>query len=198
MRFRNWVLAALLVASTGACTPMDDALVAIFGRSMREQPAIQPYQNPLLPPEGSVSFASGNFPPAPGVVNLGQPDGTPVPERFTALQLLQSIPEINAIENPVAPDEASLARGEIMYNRTCAPCHAMDGAGNGPVTRAGVPQRSVLSPEAIALSDGYLYTIIRIGRGGMPQYGHQITHYDRWHVVNYVRRLQAAANGGED
>ena len=24
----------------------------------------------------------------------------------------------------------------------------------------------------------------------MPAYGHQIGHYDRWHVVNYVRRLQ--------
>ena len=24
----------------------------------------------------------------------------------------------------------------------------------------------------------------------MPPYGHQIGHYDRWHVVNYVRQLQ--------
>jgi len=24
----------------------------------------------------------------------------------------------------------------------------------------------------------------------MPPYGHQISHYDRWHVVNYVRQLQ--------
>ena len=24
----------------------------------------------------------------------------------------------------------------------------------------------------------------------MPAYGHQIAHYDRWHVVNYVRQLQ--------
>ena len=27
----------------------------------------------------------------------------------------------------------------------------------------------------------------------MPAYGHQIGHYDRWHVVNYLRRLQGAA-----
>lgn len=27
----------------------------------------------------------------------------------------------------------------------------------------------------------------------MPAYGHQIGHYDRWHIVNYVRRLQGLA-----
>lgn len=198
VKVRNGVLAALAVLSTGACNPMDDALVAIFGRSMREQPAIQSYQNPLLPPEGSISFASGNFPVGPGVVNVGQPEGTPVPPSFTPIQLLQGIPEINAIENPVAADEGSLTRGEVVYNRACVPCHALDGAGDGPVTRAGVPQRSILTEEARALSDGYLYTIIRMGRGAMPAYAHQLTHYDRWHVVNYVRQLQANSAGQED
>lgn len=27
----------------------------------------------------------------------------------------------------------------------------------------------------------------------MPPYGHQIGHYDRWNVVNYIRQLQGAA-----
>jgi mono/diheme cytochrome c family protein len=42
----------------------------------------------------------------------------------------------------------------------------------------------------VALTDGYIYTLIRVGRGIMPAYAHQIAHYDRWHVVNYVRQLQ--------
>jgi hypothetical protein len=27
----------------------------------------------------------------------------------------------------------------------------------------------------------------------MPPYGHQIAHFDRWHIVNYVRQLQRTA-----
>jgi hypothetical protein len=27
----------------------------------------------------------------------------------------------------------------------------------------------------------------------MPPYGHRITHFDRWHIVNYVRELQREA-----
>ena len=43
---------------------------------------------------------------------------------------------------------------------------------------------------AMTRSDGYIYGMIRVGRVWMPAYGHQIAHYDRWHVVNYVRQLQ--------
>jgi len=55
----------------------------------------------------------------------------------------------------------------------------------------------------VARSDGYLYGMIRVGRALMPAYGHQISHYDRWHIVNYVRQMQGVgpgsgeADGGE-
>jgi mono/diheme cytochrome c family protein len=53
-----------------------------------------------------------------------------------------------------------------------------------------------------AYSDPYIYAMIRVGRGVMPEYGSRITHFDRWHVVNYVRRLQTQAGnipaGAED
>jgi len=40
-------------------------------------------------------------------------------------------------------------------------------------------------------SDGYLYAVLRHGRGVMPRYGDKIrSATDRWHVVNYVRSLQ--------
>jgi mono/diheme cytochrome c family protein len=130
-------------------------------------------------------------------VNLGQPEGAAVPPPITAAQVLQALlnpdgfPEVTALENPVEPSAASLARGQQVYDRACSPCHGLTGAGEGPVGQvAGVFARSLLVPETIALTDGYLYSIIRVGRGAMPQYGHQITHFDRWHVVNYVRQLQ--------
>jgi mono/diheme cytochrome c family protein len=189
----------LLIGLTlGGCTPMDDLLAGIFGRSMRSQPSVGAYENPRLPPEGSVPFAAPNYPASPEQVGLGQPEGSEIPPMVTPFQLLTGAPEAQPAitqPNPVPATAESLERGRVMYERSCVPCHNTNGDGNGLVTRAGVPPRSLLTPEARALSDGYIYTIIRVGRGAMPQYGHQITHFDRWHLVNYVRQLQA---GGAD
>jgi len=53
---------------------------------------------------------------------------------------------------------------------------------------------SLLTDKAMAYSDGYLYSIIRYGRGVMPRYGDKIFRFDeRWAVVNYVRKLQGRA-----
>ena len=47
----------------------------------------------------------------------------------------------------------------------------------------------VVLPRRITHSDGYLYGMIRNGRGLMPSYN-RIEHMDRWDVVNYIRGLQ--------
>ena len=192
LRTRSWMVLALVLLTGVGCTPMDDLLVSIFGRSMRDQPSIGAYEDPRLPPEGAVSFASGNFPAAPGEVAVGQPEGGVMPPPITPLQLLQGHPDAVDLENPIAPDDASLERGEELYMRSCMPCHGEVGAGGGPVTAAGVASFTLIEGPVLDHSDGYLYSIIRVGRGSMPAYGHQITHYDRWHVVNYVRQLQGA------
>lgn len=185
------LIATLLIALTGAgCHPMDDLLSSIFGRSMRDQPSLDPYDNPQQPPEGSIPFAAGNFPSAPGVVQLGQPEAGEIPPPVQPIQVLQQAPEVMEIENPIEPSSASLERGAEVFQRVCMPCHGSGGEGDGPVTQAGVPSFSIVSEEAREYPDGYLYSIIRVGRGAMPPFGHQITNYDRWHVVNYVRELQ--------
>ena len=180
---------SVLLVGTG-CTPMDDVLQSWFGRSMRQQSSLEAYENPLAPPEGSVPFAAGNFPPGPGSMNIGQPAVAEIPEPATQIQLFQQSPEVTGIPNPVAATPASLARGETMFNRACSPCHGTAGDGTGPVARSGIPPFSILTPQVMAFTDGYIYTLIRIGRAIMPPYGHQISHYDRWHIVNYVRQLQ--------
>jgi len=196
-KVRIWLAGALVALMAAGCTPMDDLLVTIFGRSMRDQPSFNPYENPQPPPEGSVPFASGNFPAAPGEVNLGQPEGTPVPAPVLPADMLRAltnpdeVPQVTGLDNPIAPDAESLERGEVLFQRACAPCHGVDGQGDGPVSEvAPVFGVSLMSDQALGLVDGYVYSMIRVGRGAMPALGHQITHYDRWHVVNYVRELQ--------
>lgn len=191
----RWTAVAVALLAVGSgCTPLDDALANIaVQRSMRWQPSLNAYDDPLPPPEGSIPFASGNFPEAPGRVNTGQPELAFIPPPVTVAQMLQQTPEATGGVNPVPASEASLARGEVMFNRACSPCHGTGGAGDGPVAAKGVPARSLLAPEALALTDGYIYNMIRFGRGGMPSYGHQIANFDRWNIVNYVRQLQAQA-----
>jgi mono/diheme cytochrome c family protein len=177
------------------CTPLDDLVANLaVQRSMRIQPSIEPYEvQMLLPPEGTVPFASGNFAQGPGLVNIGQPEFVAVPPPVTVVQMLQQTAEATSTPNPVPATPESLARGEVLFQRTCLPCHGATGAGDGPVAAFGLPATSLLTPLAAGYLDGYIYNMIRFGRGAMPSYGHQIPHFDRWNIVNYVRQLQAAA-----
>lgn len=193
-------LAAALMLTTGACIPLDDAMVALFGRSMRSQPSFDPYEHPLPPPQNSVPFASGNFPAEPGQVNLGEPEGSPMPPPFDQGAVARQDPVVVGLVNPVPASPESLERGQELFTRACSPCHGTGGNGDGTVTQAGLPVWSLLTDQAMGYSDGHLYGMIRVGRGLMPAYGHQVTHFDRWNIVNYVRSLQqvqSAAPGGE-
>ena len=187
------VVLALLAATT-ACTPLDNVMASIFGRHMRDSRSFDPYENTLAPPPNSVPFAAGNITPGPGQLNTGQPvRGFNAPP-FTQADLFQ--PAVQALPNPVAPDEASLARGEVLFNRFCAVCHGAAGIG----AQANIIEKYPLlvaynlsGPVVAGYSDGYIYGIMRVGRGLMPPYGHQISHFDRWNIVNYVRVLQRQA-----
>jgi mono/diheme cytochrome c family protein len=89
--------------------------------------------------------------------------------------------------------EATLVRGDTLYHTFCAVCHGNTGAADGPVGPK-VGALSLLTDKARGYSDGYLYSIIRYGRGVMPRYGDKVyRHEDRWAVVNYVRQLQGMA-----
>lgn len=194
LRLRSALALGAVVMLAGACTPLDDAMVAVFGRSMRSQRSFDPYEAPQLPPEGSVPFAAGNLQAAPFEVNVGQPEGVAeAPPPFTSIDMLQR-PEIaDGMVNPVPVSPESLVRGEVVYNRVCAVCHGPDGAGSSSYIIAVHPVMAawpLTSERARGLTNGYIYGMIRVGRGLMPAYGHQVTHFDRWHVVNYVRQLQ--------
>ena len=92
---------------------------------------------------------------------------------------------------PVIPREFEAA-GDTLYQNFCTVCHGVTGNADGPVSRQmGAP--SLLTPRARGYADGYLYSIIRYGRGVMPRYGDKVhTPADRWAIVNYLRRLQRA------
>jgi mono/diheme cytochrome c family protein len=180
----------------------DDLMHAIpWFDHMIAQKSIHPYQRADIPrytPAGSVpitggepdwgaEFLSNNPATADRLVNpfAAGGAGTADSTRFRPGPALPTI--------PATMD----ARGDTLFHTYCAVCHGPAGAGNGIVRLMGAP--SLLTAKARGYSDGYIYSIIRYGRGVMPRYGDKIVRPDdRWAVVNYVRKLQASAPAPAD
>jgi len=147
----------------------------------RQQPKIDPWESPAdsIPfranPQGSVPI-TGTI--APGFAFERVPMGLPAASPY------------NALVNPVPADSASVSRGRIQFQINCAVCHGPLGAGNGVVLKYGMagPPIGAGAPSA-GYSDGYIFGMIRNGRGLMPSYN-RIEEHDRWDVVNYLRALQ--------
>jgi mono/diheme cytochrome c family protein len=178
-------LGALLLAVLvmPACTRIDDALasVPIFA-FMRNAPSFDPYEHPLPPPPGTVPFQSPNGPVLPYLE-----------ASETALNAFAAGPWG---QNPNEPgDAAVLAIGQVMYERHCSVCHGVQGRGDGPLfaPHAFPLMPSLVAPPASDRADGYVYGVIRAGRGLMPAYGPRMSHSERWAIVTYVNALQAQA-----
>ena len=102
-----------------------------------------------------------------------------------------TIDSMATIPNPVAPDARSLLNGRKQYTINCAVCHGYEGKGDGPVVAKGFPGIPLVGPASPApgRTDGYIWGMMRNGRGLMPSYN-RIEELDRWDVVNYLRGLQ--------
>lgn len=176
--------ALALLLALGGCdvwyndVPSPDQLVEAvpWFDHMITQPAVWPYKTANVP---------RTTPPGTVPVTGGEAD-------WSAEWLVANTATADRLVNPLA-GQAPSARADTLYQTFCAVCHGDAGAGNGPVgPKVAAP--SLLTARASGYTDGYLYSILRYGRGIMGQYGDKITDIqDRWQVVNYVRQLQAAA-----
>ena len=171
----------LLLALTTGCTTLDRAIGAVpWFTTMRDQVATRPFENPY----GDSSRVLRFLPPEGSVPTTGREDSLDIysPEGLRA---------VDALRRPASLPTA--LRGRLIYDEYCAVCHGVQGKGDGTVAgRFGyVPDLTMDMTRQ--RSDGYLYAIIRHGRGIMPRYGDKIRDTrDRWAVVQYVRTLQGA------
>lgn len=147
----------------------------------KEQPKIDPWDTPndSTPPrhnpQGSVPIY-----------------GTNAPEYMYARNFA-GLAQMASLANPVAPTAESVDRGRKSYQINCAVCHGPAGAAmqSAPMFKFGIyaPSLAAGSNTANTLSDGYIFGIIRNGRGLMPPYN-RIEEPTRWDIVNYIRTLQ--------
>jgi mono/diheme cytochrome c family protein len=172
---------ALMPMAFSACSWFTD---------FKDQPAIQPWDSVAdsIAPRGQPV----NSVPVTGLTTPGY--------TFSYAPLPNVVDSMSVLPNPhdpaklsVAELDSSLANGRRYYQSNCAVCHGDGGIGNGPATKYGVPGISIVYDGTKARADGYIYGMLRNGRGSMPSYN-RIEEPDRWDVVNYVRGLQGKLN----
>lgn len=118
-------------------------------------------------------------------------DPLPVPERSIPIEGPIAIPGMLPPENPIAADDASLARGSELYDLHCKMCHGATAEGNGPIAPflANKPA-NLTSPVVQSKSDGSIFLTITNGvNGKMPPLNENLTVPERWDLVNFVRTL---------
>lgn len=150
---------------------------------------IRPYQTDSVPrytPEGSVPVTGGE--PDWSAEWISGKAATADAQRNplgAGGQALRAGPAV-----PVIPRDMAAA-GDTLYQTYCSVCHGPSGNADGTVSsQMGAP--SLLTGRARRYSDGYIYSVIRYGRGVMPRYGDKVpVPAERWAIVSHVRRLQA-------
>ena len=96
---------------------------------------------------------------------------------------------------PLPVDQKLLERGQERYNIFCAPCHGLQGDGNGMIATRGMKHPSTFHMDRLRQSTtGYYYDVVTNGFGAMYGYDAQIPPSDRWAIIAYVRALQLSRN----
>ena len=170
-----------VLVSVGMFAVMSAVSGCSWFTDFKQQPKIDPWESaadsipPRANPQHSVPIYGSA---APGFA-------------YGRMASIATVDSMSAIANPVPSDERSLRNGRMQYAINCATCHGERGAGDGPVTKFGFPPIVIGagSNAATRLSDGYIFGIIRNGRGLMPPYN-RIEEHDRWDLINYLRALQ--------
>ncbi|HUQ20770.1 MAG TPA: cytochrome c [Gemmatimonadaceae bacterium] len=171
--FAYAVASASIVLSTTGCEWFSD---------FKRQPSLSTWEvrtakDSLSPSRGSPQYSV----PVTGSAVAGY--------QVSYAALPGTIDSMAPLVNPTRVSEASLVNGRKYFQINCSVCHGEKGMGDGPATKFGMPGINLIGDVTKARTDGYIFGMIRNGRGLMPPYN-RIEEMDRWDVVNYVRGLQ--------
>jgi mono/diheme cytochrome c family protein len=156
-----------------------------WSQDMSEQISIKPQESPDLNSPGMYPFPKHSV-PVPGTGSL-------VKDQDAASKM----------KNPIVADEKSLELGGRLFGIYCTACHGYGGKGDGLVGQKLILQPFDLTSDAVKeLTDGFIWGYMTFGGAIMPSYANDLSPTERWHVINYVRKVlqqggtvQANVNG---
>lgn len=143
-----------------------------WSNDMANQISIKPQESVDPANPGMKAFPKRSV-PVPGTTSL-------VKDREVALNTV----------NPVPADEKSVALGARLFEIYCVACHGKSGTGDGLVGAKLTLKPFDLTVDRLkTLPDGHFWGYMTFGGAVMPSYANDLSVTERWHVVNYVRRV---------
>ena len=169
-------LGALLLAGLTGCrgTEIEDAIDQVdWFSNMRDQPALEPFEEPArMPPEGVVA------------VGAGVPLGT-LPDDY------------DDVPNPVLNSASSLERGKEQYDIFCSVCHGPEGRGDGSIEgfsynvyQGDDPFLEITDPDGLGNVDG--------GENTAPALAHRYLHAVAGNTIGSGNLMPALGEGSAD
>jgi mono/diheme cytochrome c family protein len=140
-------------------------------------------------------------------VDPHNPGMAPFPKRSVPVPgtavLVKDMEAADKQKNPVEADAKSVEAGGKLFGIYCTPCHGYQGKGDGLVgAKLILKPYDLTADQTKGRSDGYIWGMMTFGGAIMPTYGNDLSPTERWHVVNYVRKVlqqggtvQANVNG---
>lgn len=102
-------------------------------------------------------------------------------------------PEVAAQRsNPIPPTEASIERGEKIFESNCAVCHGGSGRGDGLAAVQLSRKPADLTVMIPMHPEGDIAWKIEHGRGPMPAWRNVLSEKEIWDVVNFLKYELAA------
>ncbi|WP_276132694.1 c-type cytochrome [Polluticoccus soli] len=95
-------------------------------------------------------------------------------------------------------NDAELAEGGRLFNIYCGICHGSAMDGNGPLYASGkfaAMPANLKDAKYLHMPVGNMYAAIKFGKNAMGSYASQLDVKQRWQVIAYIKKTQAA-NGG--
>ncbi|HEX7455670.1 MAG TPA: cytochrome c [Gallionella sp.] len=133
-------------------------------------------------------------------VDLANPGMAPFPKRSAPVAgttvVVKDQEAAKKMANPVAADDKSVATGGRLFAIYCTPCHGKSGTGDGLVGAKLIMKPWDLTSgnqmhtwDTKEYPDGYIFGYMSLGGAVMPSYANDLSATERWHVVNYVRKV---------
>lgn len=186
MSNKNYILLIALIAMTAAsCMRSSDSPGREYIPDMGRDVAFEGYyenpgdfhlpnrSNAQLPPEGSISQATSVY-PFPNTTEGYEAAGASFVNEFE-----------------FAEDEIT-GQGKYLFEIFCAVCHGEAGDGQGHLVQIEKypPPPSYFRDDILILPEGKRYHSVMYGKGLMGSYATQISHRERWLILEYVQHLQ--------
>lgn len=160
---------------------------------MRDEPYIKSTETSQIPtPPGTLSMPTRKEQTYP-VTPFGY--FHPPQMRMLDKKTLTVPPAFMTLKDPIPADDASVARGKVVFEHNCIFCHGPGAEGNGKVGELFMPQPANLMADKVKQEpNGALFYKITIGPSTMPSFANRLNTREIFDVIHYVRSLQQHKN----